>query len=152
MKKYYKNNVGSIGYYEDGVLNCLGYRFTENLENLIEATPEEIKEYLKEKEKLDKERQERKKEIEKRAKEIEKLFGLDPRDVGLRHRNFWIIKEPDPYSYYEKKEYLCVEARDGGSNEPDCTVGKYPNYVGSECDSFDITYRYYYFKPLKEEK
>jgi len=83
---------------------------------------------------------------------IRDIFGLDPTKIGIRHRGFWIIDEPDPYSNYEKKGYLCVEARDGASNSPDCSVGLYPNYVGTEEDSFDRTYRYYYFKPSPEQE
>lgn len=70
--------------------------------------------------------------------EIKELFGFDPAIIGMRYRGFWIIDKPDPWSYYEKEGYL-----------PDCSVGKYPNYVGTEQDSFDCTYRYYYFKSLK---
>ena len=82
---------------------------------------------------------------------VKKVFGLNPETVGNRFRGYWIIDEPDPFSMYEKTGYLCVNARDGGSNEPDCTVGKYPNYVGTETDDFDCTYRHYYFKPLEEK-
>ena len=85
-----------------------------------------------------------------RLKEIEALFGLDPREIGIRFRDFWIINEPDPLIDYAKKGYLAVEARDGASNEPDCSVGKYSNYVGTAEDDFDRTYRYYYFKPLQK--
>ena len=82
---------------------------------------------------------------------IKKTFGLDPTTIGNRPRGFSILKEDDVYSDYAKKGYLSCCARDGGSNEPDCTVGKYPNYVGTECDDFDYTYRYYYFKPLEKK-
>lgn len=83
---------------------------------------------------------------------IREEFGFNPVDIGLRYRGFYIIKTPDPFSAYAKKGYLAVEARDGASNEPDCSVGKYPNYVGTEEDDFDRTYRYYYFKPVKDVK
>lgn len=82
--------------------------------------------------------------------EIKKRFGLDPTKIGNRPRGFSILEEDDPWSYYAKKGYLSCCARDGGSNEPDCSVGKYPNYVGTEQDEGDCTYRYYYFKPLEE--
>jgi hypothetical protein len=87
---------------------------------------------------------------ESEAKEAEKIFGFDPRRIGNRYRSFDIIKNPNAFSHYSKIGYLCVCARDGGSNEPDCTVGKYPNYIGTEQDDFDHTYRYYYFKPLEK--
>lgn len=89
-----------------------------------------------------------------RSEELEKIketFGLDPREIGLRFRDFWVVQKNDPYISYERKGYLLVSARDGAGNEPDCSVGKYPNYVGTVEDDFDRTYRYYYFKPIKKE-
>lgn len=88
-------------------------------------------------------------DIKIRIKEAKRIFGIDPTTIGIRHRGFWISEEDDEDSKYDKKGYLGVKARDGAANEPDCTVGKYPNYVGTECDDFDPTYRYYYFKPRR---
>lgn len=84
----------------------------------------------------------------KELEEVKKIFGLDPRKIGLRFRNFWIINKPDEDYSMEEKGYLLVKTRDGGSNLTDETVKKYPNYIGSAEDQFDYTYRYYYFKPL----
>lgn len=87
-------------------------------------------------------------DIKIRIKEAKRIFGIDPTIIGIRHRGFWISKEDDEDSEYDKKGYLGIKARDGAGNELDCSVGKYPNYVGTEEDDFDPTFRYYYFKPL----
>lgn len=146
--KYYKNNVGSIGYYQKGFLICPTYKSTESMDNLTEAIESEIRKYKEEKKRISENRKERERIIKERALKVKELFGFDPTHIGLRHRGFWIVEEDDPDSEYEKKGYLGIKARDGASNEPDCSVGKYHNYVGAEEDSFDRTYRYYYFKPL----
>ena len=85
-------------------------------------------------------------------KEIKKIFGLNPEEIGLRYRDYQIVDTDDPWESIAKKGYLAVCARDGASNEPDCTVGKHPNYVGTFSDDYDCTYRYYIFKPLNKEK
>lgn len=84
-------------------------------------------------------------------KEIKRIFGLDPKTIGNRYRGHEVIQGDDPWESMAKKGYLAVCARDGASNEPDCTVGKYPNYVGTFSDDFDHTYRYYIFKPLNKK-
>ena len=84
--------------------------------------------------------------------EAVKRFGLDPESVGLRHRGWWVvekIEEEEEWGHASVGD-LCVKARDGGSNEPDMSVGRYENYRGSSCDGFDCTYRYYYFAPLAD--
>ena len=80
--------------------------------------------------------------------EVIKRYGLNPEDIGLRHRGWWVVDELDFDDEYYGVEIgdLCVEARDG--DEPDMDVGKYENYRCSYCDPFDRTYRYYFFKPL----
>jgi len=83
---------------------------------------------------------------------IKEVFGLDPETIGLRYRNYQVLDSDDPYENIAKAGYLAICARDGASNEPDCTVGRYPNYVGTFCDDFDYTYRYYIFKPLNKIK
>ncbi len=83
--------------------------------------------------------------------DIIKLFGFNPEQVGLRHRGFWIVDKVE----YEESEAgattgdLCIKARDGGGNPPDCNAGKYGNYIGTSCDRFDETYRYYFYRPLE---
>lgn len=44
---------------------------------------------------------------------------------------------------------VCVKARDGGCNTPDVNAGSYGDYVGTACDGFDVTYRYYYYHPVR---
>lgn len=85
-----------------------------------------------------------------RAFAFKKVYGFDPRKVGLRHRAYWVVgNEGYEYEFEQEKDgNLCVKARDGGSNEPDCSAGSYGEYIGSVCDSFDITYRYYFYEPL----
>jgi hypothetical protein len=84
--------------------------------------------------------------------EIVNTFGFDPRDIGIRYRSWWIVgalgeAERDAQANIGD---LCVMGRDGGSNTPDMSVGRYPNFVGTAQDWFDVTYRYYYFTPLKD--
>jgi hypothetical protein len=87
----------------------------------------------------------------KEQAEVEKKYGLDPKTVGLRFRAWFIVKEIEWEEETAGAEIgdLAVRARDGGYNEPDMSVGRYPNYRGTSCDGFDETYRYYYFAPLK---
>ena len=81
--------------------------------------------------------------------EVIKRFGFDPTQMGLRHRDWWIVDKRGEQGKVKIGD-LCVEARDGGSNSPDPDAFKQPNYRGTVCDSGDITYRYYYFFPLEE--
>lgn len=85
------------------------------------------------------------------VREVIKGFGFNPQDVGVRHRGWWMIENPDETDLQigAEKGFLCVKARDGASNFMDDTVDKIKNYVGTIEDSFDCTYIYYYFKPLK---
>ena len=83
---------------------------------------------------------------------VKEMFGFDPTMIGIRYRGFSVLTKDDPCSSYAKAGRLSVCARDGGGNEPDCSVGKYPNYIGTECDEGDETYRYYYFRPLEKGK
>jgi len=80
--------------------------------------------------------------------EARQRYGFDPEGMGLRHRGWWIVDEKDGMA---TKGDLCVCARDGGGNDPDCSVDKHPNYKGSEEDCGDCTYLYYYFAPLESE-
>ena len=82
--------------------------------------------------------------------EVIKQFGFDPETIGLRHRSWWIVEEPDEDEEVNeiKKGYLCVNARDGAENDEDESAYGYPNFVMTMEDSFDGTYRYYYYKPL----
>lgn len=81
-----------------------------------------------------------------------RVFGFDPETIGLRHRAWWVLEEVDYTDHMAgaKVGDLIVRARDGGGNEPDMSVGMHPNYRGTACDDFDVTYRYYYFAPLAE--
>ena len=77
-------------------------------------------------------------------------FGFDPESVGIRHRGFWIVCkiEDEESEACAQIGDLCVKARDGGGNPPDCTASRFPNYRGTSCDGFDCTYRYYFYAPL----
>lgn len=87
------------------------------------------------------------------SKEIE-TFGFDPATIGLRHRSWWIVEEPDDddQEVGAEKGWLCVRARDGASNPVDWSATKWPNFVDSREDGFDCTYRYYWFKPLPTQE
>ena len=92
--------------------------------------------------------------IDNEIEEIKEKFGFDPREVGNRHRGFWIIEE------IEEEEAmvgagigdLCIKTRDGGGNPPDCNAGNYGNYIGTSQDGFDLTYRYYYYREMEGMK
>lgn len=82
------------------------------------------------------------------AHQIIAIFGFDPETIGLRHRGFWIIEKPDEddQSVGAKTGDLCVKARDGASNPIDAGAFKVGECIGSVQDSFDCTYRYYYYR------
>lgn len=73
------------------------------------------------------------------AERLEPIYGFDPRKIGLRPRGFW-----------EENGELVIEARDGGGNDVDFYAAKHGSFVGSECDEFDCTYRYYRYAPLEK--
>lgn len=88
--------------------------------------------------------------------EIEQIiekFGVNPKKIGNRYRGHWIVDKVDDEEEYggAKIGYLCVKARDGGSNVIDIDSLKIPNCVGTSQDNWDCTYQYYYFKPLEQE-
>lgn len=81
-------------------------------------------------------------------------FGFDPVTIGRRHRSWWIIEEPndDDIEVGAVKGDLCVRARDGASNPIDVKAIKTGDCIGTIEDSFDRTYRYYYFRrPAQNE-
>ena len=82
--------------------------------------------------------------------EIVKKFGFDPEEVGLRHRSYWIIEEldEDDKAIGANVGDLCIRARDGGDNPQDYSAEEYGDYIGSS-EGWDITYRYYYYRPIK---
>lgn len=83
------------------------------------------------------------------AAEIVARFGVDPTAVGNRPRGWWVVDDVGAEEEQAGAQvgYLCVKTRDGGSN-PVCAASlKIPNCIGSAQDSFDCTYRYYYFSP-----
>lgn len=83
------------------------------------------------------------------------VFGVDPETIGLRYRGWWILDEIEDEESAGNAQigFLAVRARDGGGNSVDMDALKLPNCVGTAQDTFDCTYRYYYFSPLagKEE-
>lgn len=88
--------------------------------------------------------------------EAEKIFGINPTEVGLRFRGWWILDKDDANEFNEdfhlsepvEVGYLCVRARDGSGNSPDSSAYLLPNFTDTCEDDFDNTYRYYFFKPL----
>ena len=82
--------------------------------------------------------------------EIEKIFGFDPEEIGRRPRGYWVVEYLDDEEVIGGARVgdLCVRARDGGGNPPDLTAGAKGNFVGTSCDTFDETYRNYYYRAL----
>lgn len=89
--------------------------------------------------------------------EIQTRFGINPEAVGYRPRGWWIVERIDDEEEYANAQLgdLCVKTRDGGSNPIDPDAFRVGNCVGSSCDGWDETYRYYYYRelvaPKKEE-
>jgi len=96
---------------------------------------------------------EAKQRIEEFAKECIEIYGLDPRKIGMRHRSFGIVTELDDEETRIGVELgdLGVKTRDGG-NDIDPSAFDYPNFKGTIEDSFDPTYRFYYYAPLHKKK
>ena len=91
---------------------------------------------------------------EERITKAIEAYGFNPESIGVRHRSWYVIDAPDETDEDAGASAgdLCVEARDGGSNDIDTAASKYPNYIGSVQDWFDETYRYYYYRPLNNER
>jgi hypothetical protein len=83
--------------------------------------------------------------------DIQKQFGVDPELIGNRPRGFWIVKELEEEEVNAGAQIgdLCVKTRDGGYNPIDNEALSYANFRGTSQDYFDLTYRYYYYKPLE---
>ena len=81
-----------------------------------------------------------------------KMFGVDPENVGKRHRGWWIVEEIENEEKCAGAEIgdLCVKTRDGASNPIDPNAFKVGNCIGSQEDGFDCTYRYYYYRKLEK--
>lgn len=79
-------------------------------------------------------------------------FGVNPEDVGNRFRAWWIVKEigGEEEDAGAKVGDLCVHTRDGGSNPIDVYAFKVGNCIGSSQDSFDETFRNYYYRTKNE--
>jgi len=86
--------------------------------------------------------------------EVVKKFGVDPEAVGNRPRGWWIVEEIESEEEDAGAQIgdLCVKTRDGASNPIDPNAFKIGNCIGSQQDSFDCTYRYYYYRPIKCER
>ena len=82
--------------------------------------------------------------------DVKVKFGVDPERVGRRYRGWWIVDHVDEEEDEGNAEigYLCVKTRDGGGNPVDPEAFRVGDCVGSACDGFDCTYRYYYYRPL----
>ena len=85
--------------------------------------------------------------------EVEAKYGFDPETIGLRHRGWFIVEVIEDEENQAGAEIgdLAVRTRDGGYNAPDPAAFRKANYRGTACDGFDMTYRYYYYKPLVEK-
>jgi hypothetical protein len=85
--------------------------------------------------------------------DIEKTFGFDPPSIGNRYRDHFIEDESSvgEDAPTVKPGFLCVRARDGGSNPMDYDAIKKVNFVRTREDDFDCTYRYYWFEPLTKD-
>ena len=72
---------------------------------------------------------------------------MDPKTIGIRFRGFWIEDEgfTSDTGIDVPVGAVCVETRDGESFDADAE--KIPGFLGSEVDSSDPTYRYYFFAP-----
>lgn len=77
-------------------------------------------------------------------------YGFNPEEVGERHRGFWVVDkvEDEESTAGAQVGDLCIKARDGASNPPDCKAGSFGRYVGTSEDGFDCTYRYYFYRAL----
>ena len=84
--------------------------------------------------------------------EVVDKFGVNPETIGHRPRGWWILDtiEDGEFEGNAQLGYLCVKTRDGGGNPMNVDALKIPNCVGTSEDSFDRTYRYYYYKPLED--
>lgn len=83
------------------------------------------------------------------------VFGFSPEHIGLRHRAWGLVGEKLDDSdrcVGARPGDLWVRARDGSSNPIDDDAINLPNYRGTIEDSFDPTYRLYYFHPLVKER
>lgn len=82
--------------------------------------------------------------------EVIQKFGVDPNSVGLRTRGWWIVKVVEHEETIGNANVgdLCVKTRDGASNPIDPDAFRMGNCVGTAEDSFDPTYRYYYYRAL----
>jgi len=82
--------------------------------------------------------------------EVIKKFNVDPEAVGNRPRGWWIVEKIEDEEAYAGAQIgdLCVKTRDGASNPIDPNAFKVGNCIGSQEDSFDRTYRYYYYRAV----
>ena len=81
-------------------------------------------------------------------------FGVDPEQVGNRPRGWWILDSLDETDEWAGAQVgdLCVKTRDGGGNPIDPEAFRIGQCVGSMQDSYDCTYRYYYYRALPTER
>jgi len=88
------------------------------------------------------------------AEAIERRFGVSVNEVGNRPRGWWIVEliEDEEKAAGAKVGDLCVRTRDGTSNPIDVAAFKVGNCIGSVEDSFDNTFRHYYYRELVKEQ
>lgn len=131
MRKYVKNKRVRVGYLtdKDNMFHGVGYMTSLDMDDLVDATDEEIEAF----ERKEKERQDRRLEMHKKEKELLSLCGLSHNDF-VRFRNVY---------KYENK--LHVETRENGVGGRSVDAIRNENYITSHADSFDSTYEYYQF-------
>lgn len=88
--------------------------------------------------------------MEMNKNDVIAAFGVDPEAVGNRPRGWWIVDEVDDEERIADAQIgdLCVKTRDGASNPISAGAFRVGNCIGSAEDSFDHTYRYYYYRRL----
>lgn len=82
--------------------------------------------------------------------EIMEKFRVDPTKVG-RYREHWLVEyvlDAFEEEHNIKPGDLCIRCRDGADNPIDENATEHSNFINSQEDDFDPTYRYYYFRPL----
>lgn len=84
--------------------------------------------------------------------DVEARFGLVPEAIVNRYRAHWIVVTPDEdeVEIGVKAGFLAIRARDGSSNPISVEAVRRANFEGTYEDTFDSTYRYYYYSPIQE--
>lgn len=81
-------------------------------------------------------------------KDMIKIYGINPKKIGKRNRCWAIVDKIEEEEEYAGAKIgdLRIRTRDGGYNPIDDKALRIKNFVGTANDSFDCTYRYYYYR------